>query len=147
VNPLVGTWQLVISEWRAEDGQVITAMGREAPAVGCIIYTEDGHMAFQSMAANRPNFAAGDIGGGTPEEKIAAFGTFAAYCGTYDLQDDTVVHHVKASLFPNWVGADQVRTFTLSGDELELSTPPVLFEGKMRTAHVVFRHARPRSTV
>jgi len=114
-------------------------MGRDA--VGYIIYTEDGHMAYQIMAANRPNFAAADMRGATPGEKIAAFDTFAAYCGTYEMQGDTVVHHVAVSLLPNWVGGGQVRTITLSGDKLDLSTTPVLFEGKMRKAHVVFRRA------
>jgi len=109
--------------------------------LGYIIYTEDGHMAYQIMAANRANFAAGDVRRGTQSEKTAAFDTFAAYCGTYDVEGTTVVHHVALSLFPNWVGADQVRTFTVSGDNLELKTSPVLFEGQMRTAHVVFRYA------
>jgi len=39
------------------------------------------------------------------------------------------------------VGSDQVRTFTLSGDDLELTSSPVLFDGKMRTGHNVFRRA------
>jgi hypothetical protein len=139
VNPLVGAWRLIVSEWQSEDGQAITLMGRDA--IGYIIYTDDGHMAYQIMAANRPNFAAGDLRGGTPAEKIAAVDTFHAYCGTYDVQGKTITHHVEASLFPNQVGTNLVRTFTLSGDELEVTAAPVLVQGRMRTGHLVFRRA------
>jgi hypothetical protein len=139
VNALVGSWRLVTSEWTSEDGEVITSMGRDA--VGFIIYTEDGHMAYQMMAANRQSFATGDMRRATAEEKLAAFDSFAAYCGTYHVQGSTVVHHVAVSLSPNWVGSDQQRTLTLAGDQLELSTAPVLFEGKIRTGRLVFRRA------
>jgi hypothetical protein len=101
-------------------------VSRQSPpgAVGYIIYTGDGHMAFQLMRSRQPAFVAGNIAAGTPEEKLGAFDNFIAYCGSYELRgSNTVVHHVEASSFPNIVGTDFVRTFTLSGNELTVTTP------------------------
>jgi hypothetical protein len=60
------------------------------------------------------------------------------------VQDNTVVHHVEASSFPNFVGSDLVRTFTLLGDELKVTTPPTLVAGKRETGTLVFRRAARR---
>jgi Lipocalin-like domain len=37
--------------------------------------------------------------------------------------DQTLNMKVEASSFPNWTGQDQKRTFTLSGDDLNLVNP------------------------
>jgi hypothetical protein len=33
--------------------------------------------------------------------------------------DKTITTHIESSTFPNWIGTDQKRFFTLSGDELK----------------------------
>jgi Lipocalin-like domain len=48
---------------------------------------------------------------------------------------DTVLHHVELSLFPNWVGVTQERLVKISGDQLTLSTRPLLLQGRQQTAH------------
>jgi hypothetical protein len=63
------------------------------------------------------------------------------YCGTYDVREDRVVHHVEAASFPNSVGKDLVRTFTLSGDELRVVTSPTLVGGKLETVTLVFQRS------
>jgi hypothetical protein len=109
---------------------------------GYIIYTDDGHMAFLQMRSRVPDFEAGNLAGGTPAEKAAAYDNFAAYSGTYTVQDDTVVHHVEASSFPNMVGTDFMRTFTLSGDELTVTTPlDARITGTSTTDTLVFQRA------
>ena len=45
--------------------------------------------------------------GGTDTRARAAFATFIAYGGRYEVTGDTVAHHVETSLFPNWVGTRQ----------------------------------------
>lgn len=50
----------------------------------------------------------------------------------------TVIHHVKASLFPNWVGTDQERFVVWDGARLLLSTAPTVLGGQQLTAHLVW---------
>ena len=126
-NNLVGTWKLLSCETRTENGQVFYPLG-DNPS-GYIIYTDNGYVSVAMMKANRPQFQAGDIAGGTVEEKVAAAESYISYCGTYEVQANKVVHHVEVSFFPNWVGANQVRFAQLNGDILTLSTPPILVNG------------------
>ena len=67
---------------------------------------------------------------GTPEEWTAAARSYVTYCGRYDVTADAVSHHVELSLFPNWVGRDQLRFVELDGDQLTLTTPPVQAGGQ-----------------
>jgi hypothetical protein len=39
------------------------------------------------------------------------------------MDGDRVVHHVETSLFPDWIGAVQIRLISWVGDDLVLSTP------------------------
>lgn len=141
-NQFVGTWRLVSWENRDEDGNVSYPVGQDA--VGYIMYTEDGYMSANLMKANRPNFAVGDLLGGTTEEKVRAAETYIAYCGQYEIQanDRKVIHRIKASLFPNWVGVKQERFFEFMGNnQLSLSTAPFLMSGKQQTASVIWERA------
>jgi hypothetical protein len=135
-----GTWQLQSFEIRSSDGEVSYPYGRDA--TGYLIYTEDGYMAVALMNANRANFHSADMLEGSSDEKQIAFNTFASYCGTYGVQEDKVVHHVQASLFPNWSGSDQVRFYKFSGDQLVLSTPLAPAKGKEQTAVAVWRRTK-----
>ena len=110
-----------------------------ADTVGYLIYTADAHVAYQRMQSICPAFVSGDLQGGTPEERLAAFDNINCYCGTYDVRDNTVVHHVEAASFPNWVGRDLVRTFTLSSNELRVITSPTLAGGRIETVTLVFQ--------
>ena len=136
---VVGTWRLASYETVAEDGESLHPLGPNA--VGYIMYTADGYMSVSMMAPNRANFASEDLKGGTDTEKIAAAGTYIAYCGRYELDDDRVVHKIEVAFFPNRVGTQQVRYPELSGDTLTLRTPPLLIAGKMRTSTLVWERA------
>ena len=126
-SPLVGAWCLVAWRRVAADGSVAYPFGSDA--LGRLVYTADGFMAATVARAERPPFAAGDIGGGTVEERAAAAEDYIAYCGRYEFDGGTVTHHIELSLFPNWTGTDQARTVRLEGDQLTLRTPPILFGG------------------
>ena len=90
----------------------------------------------------RPRFASEDLLGGTSEEKGAAADTYIAYCGTYELFDDHVVHHVEQSFFPNRVGTAQTRYYRLEGDRIELTTPPILIDGEEQVCRISWERAR-----
>jgi lipocalin-like protein len=135
----LGAWKLASLELVAEDGEVSYPMGKQ-PA-GYIVYTEDGHMSVAIMAENRARFASEDIGDGTTAEKAAAADTYLSYCGRFEIQGNTVVHHIEVSFFPNWVVTDQIRYFEFKEEALTLRTAPDQVYGKMQTAKLVWRRA------
>jgi hypothetical protein len=95
-------------------------------------------MSVSFMKEGRPVFKSGDIRGGSVEEKIAAINGYVSYAGRYTVRDDTVVHHIEVSLFPNWVGVSQERMFTLEGSRLTLSTQLMLVGGRQLSTHLVW---------
>jgi hypothetical protein len=135
-NPFVGTWRLVSLESRTAEGEVSYPLGRDA--VGYIVYSEDGYVSVNLMAAGRPRYASGDQLRGAADEKAAAADTYVAYCGKYEVQQGKVIHHVEVSFFPNWVGVDQERFFEFGGNRLVLSTPPILLGGTKVTTRLVW---------
>ena len=67
---------------------------------------------------------------GTPEEKLEAFDTFRAYCGSYAVMQSfdgqlIVRHAVETCNFPNRVGTVLARTATFSHDGATLTLRPV----------------------
>ena len=136
-NSIVGTWKLVSWENRTADGQVSYPFGKDA--IGSILYSADGYMSVAIMTANRPNFVGGDILGGTLEEKAAAMETYISYGGRYELQEGSVTHYIEVTLFPNWVGVQQKRFFKFEGNQLLLSTPPILQQGQEQTGHLIWQ--------
>ena len=133
---LVGTWRLASFELRKSDGQISYPFGQDA--VGYIIYTADGYMSVAMMTAKRLKFVAGDILGGSDEEKLAAADTYLSYCGRYEIREGKVIHHIEVSFFPNWIGVDQVRILEFDGKRLSLGTPPLLVGGAQQTAHLIW---------
>ena len=125
---VVGTWRLKRWETRAANGRVAYPLGPDA--VGSLTYTPGGHVAVAIMRTGRAAFAGDDLLGGTPEERAAAAAGYVSYCGRYEVRDGAVVHHVELSLFPNWVGSEQVRFAEVAGDELTISTGPLPIGGE-----------------
>jgi len=129
--PIIGAWKLISFEIHRENGEVTYPFGKNAQ--GSIIYTESGHMSVQLMRPDRPQFASGDQMKGTTEEIKANYESFISYYGPYefDSKGGFVIHHVEGSLFPNWEAQRHKRFFELSGNRLKLSTPPLLWGGKV----------------
>jgi hypothetical protein len=137
-NPLVGTWRLVSWQNRGAAGEITFPLGPDA--VGFLTYTPDGYVFVALMRVGRPAFAASDLLAGSSGERAAAAAGYVSYAGTYELRADRVVHHVAASLFPNWVGTDQERLVGWDGGRLLLSTAPAALGGQ-QTAHLVWERA------
>jgi hypothetical protein len=138
----VGVWDLVSFEARLSDGRVITPLGEDA--VGRVIYDADGRMSVQIMRRDRPAFASGDMLKGESEEVRAAFEGYIAYSGTYEVREDDacVLHRVEASLFPNWIGGEQVRFFEFPDGRLKLSTPSLVYGGGETTSVLIWERAK-----
>jgi hypothetical protein len=120
---LAGTWNLI--GWRriAEDGSVSYPLGEDAR--GLLVYTENGRMAVQITGAGRAQIAGDDPLGGDEAARAAAYSTYLAYFGDYEVRGQSVVHTIDGSLYQNWAGAQQIRPFTDESDELVLRTPPM----------------------
>ena len=120
---LAGTWKLVAWRRITGDGTISYPLGTDAR--GQLIYTPDGRMAVQISGADRPPLAAGDPLGGDAQARADAYSSYLAYFGTYEVQGESVVHHLEGSLFPDWSSEKQVRPFTFERGELVLRTPPM----------------------
>jgi hypothetical protein len=140
-DALVGGWRLVSWENRAADDQVTYPMG--ANALGYLLYTGDGCFSVMISQVGPALFAAGDLLGGTTEEKARAVEGVVAYAGRYSFHGDRVIHHVELSLFPNWVDSDQERWVELAGDRLTLSASPLLLAGRMQVPRLVWERVDP----
>jgi hypothetical protein len=125
MQSLAGAWRLVASEFRTSGGAVMYPLGEDA--LGQAIFTEHGYMSGQLMRANRPGFAADNQALGTQEEIQQAFQGYVAYYGRCDVDvtQKTITTHVEGSLYPNWVGGEQIRFYELTGDQLVLRTPTI----------------------
>ena len=78
---------------------------------GFLIYTDDGYVSAQLMRRDRPPYNHPWGAGGMTEQSAAAARGYLAYSGPFDVDEDngTLRHHLTVSLYPNWVGGDQVR--------------------------------------
>jgi hypothetical protein len=137
-EPFFGAWRLRRYEYRRADGKLTLPFGEDP--VGLLLYDALGHMAGQLMQPDRPPFRKNSITAGTVEEVRAAFEGYIAYYGTYDVdvQAGTVIHHVTASWFPNFVGTDQVRHYEFQENRLLLRTPPRESGTEKRTGLLVW---------
>ncbi len=137
-HPLVGGWRLRTWVAIADDGSETRPLG-DAPG-GLLTYSADGTVIGIMGSSGRPRFQADDVTGGSDAERAAAFATFIAYGGRYELTGDTVTHAVETSLFPNWVGTRQVRRWELdaTGRQLTLTSPPLSLRGATRVQRLVW---------
>jgi hypothetical protein len=127
-NDLAGAWHLI--EWDCTlDGQPHShPFG--ADAMGQIIYSANGQMSAILMRRGRRNFATPNLATGSVEEKASAIDGYVSYAGAWEIVGESVVHHVRFSLLPNWIGTDLKRSIrwrdTPRGRELILETAPEL---------------------
>jgi hypothetical protein len=121
---LVGTWTLVSFEsFDAGGAKVPNMEGRDLK--GLVIFTDNGHMSVQYIAAF-PKIASKDRLKTTPEEEKAVAHGVLSYFGTYTVNesDKTISYRIERSSFPNQVtGMDAKRVATLTGDELKIDNP------------------------
>lgn len=113
---LVGVWELVSYTVTSSDGGVRFPFG-QGPK-GQIIYTETGEMSAQLMGADYALSAFSGLDGPAALQEVGV-SAFFAYWGTYvvDKAAGTVTHELKGCLYPDWVGADQLRSFRFEGPD------------------------------
>jgi Lipocalin-like domain len=117
----LGSWRLETFERKTNAGEITYPYGKHP--VGQLIYDTQGHMSVLIMDPDRTRFKAETSAAGTTEEKAAAFDTFLAYVGTYQIDETshTIIHRVDASSYPNFKGSEQRRTYSFADGKLTLT--------------------------
>ena len=131
-SPFPGMWKLISSEMRTSTGDVFYPLGQDS--TGTLMLDSAGHLSAHLMRLSRPEFVSGDILRGTGEEIKTAYQGYVAFWGNYKVDDTKreMTYVVECSLFPNWIGHENLRFFEFSDDRLTLTlrTPPFLAAGK-----------------
>jgi Lipocalin-like domain len=81
----------------------------------------------------------------TDEERIKLHKAMLAYGGTYKLSPGKVVHHIDIEWDGRRLGTDQVRFYTVLGDELVIRTEPNKspIDGREGVGILVFERIKP----
>jgi hypothetical protein len=133
----VGTWRLLDYSLIHDDGVVEKPWGTEVR--GYLLYSAEGYMSGNLGPARRRQ---GVIERITPASRPRRNRRYIAYTGRFTVQGDTITHHVEASLFPLWVGRDEVRYYTFDGDTLILRTGPLKSGHHTLTAQLTWQRVR-----
>lgn len=108
-----------------------------ADPVGKIIFTLDNFMMTVITAKNRSALKNGaDYG--------ALFQSMMAYSGPFRVEDgDKFITTVDVAWNPDWIGTQQVRTFSIEGDILSITTAETMDPiSPERTGHGIVRWRR-----
>ena len=140
---LVGAWRLETRTVRDASGNVILdAVLGKAPS-GRLYYDASGVMMLQMMRQDRKQPISVPANPQDAKNPRIVLG-YDAYFGTFEVNEaaGTITHHVEGSLFPEDLGKDFTRKFTLDGDSftLEFSSPAP--QGGTSTRTLLFRRAR-----
>ena len=114
-----GLWNLQSMEQRYDDGRVIYPFGRNVE--GRIFYGADKSMFCAIQKGGRTTFSTGKQWTADASEKARAYDDYLTYCGRYEIDGDTVTHHVEISLYPDWTGNRQVRKVRLADSLLHIT--------------------------
>jgi len=137
---IVGTWQLITRTVTRADGTTIVDPVLGEKPTGRLIYDASGAMSLQMMRTGRKEAISSPANARDKANPRAILG-YDSYFGRYTVDEKagTITHHVEGSLFPEDLGEDWVRPFTLKGDTLTLRLTSAT-DGLTRT--LVFQRLR-----
>ena len=123
---LAGTWELTRAEIADANGAISVDPNYGPRAKGLLIVDGDGRYSLQIFRPDRPKFASEDKARGTPEEYRAALLGLSTHTGRIivDEANQKLLFRIDDAAFPNWEHTEQIRAYTLSGDELSYRIPP-----------------------
>jgi len=120
---LVGTWAMGVVAVNRKDGTRADVFGPNPN--GVLMFHPDGHFVLFSSRPGRAKYASGNRVQGTAEEFRETVLGSIAYFGSYSVDEEkkTFVIKIKGSTFPDYEGTEQIRPFTIVGDELRSINP------------------------
>lgn len=133
----IGQWELL--EMRAIGSQdTIYPIGKNV--AGLLIYTQNGIMSAQLGSLDRKLFANPDYRFGHTDEIIESFNSYISYTGSFYIQKDYIIHNVRQSLFPNWIGQKVKREYEFIEDNILILKAPMLnYSGTERRPELVWQ--------
>ncbi len=133
-----GRWNILAWEQLYDDGRVVLPMGTQLE--GFIEYSDFG-MFCVIARQGREAFTSGGQWSAEDSEKAAAYSSYLTYAGDFEVEGDTIIHKVRHSIFPNWVGGIQQRSAALEGDVLSLTARLEEGTAEARTARLQWQRA------
>jgi hypothetical protein len=110
-----GIWQLVSYEIEVQaTGQKVPVMGQNP--TGYVTFAPEGRVFFVLTGEGRKPAK-------TDQERAELLSTLVAYTGTYRVEGDKWITKVDVAWNPEWVGTDQIRSFKVDGEQLQVLTP------------------------
>jgi hypothetical protein len=110
-----GIWKLVSYEVEVQaSGQKGPVMGDKP--TGYAAFLPEGRVFFVLTGEARKPAK-------TDKERAGLLSTIVAYSGTYRVDGDQWITKVEVAWNPEWVGTEQVRSFKVEGDRLQVLTP------------------------
>src|SRR5438445_2293193 len=118
---LVGTWTVVSWDQASKDGSNFERFGANPKGVN--VFDANGRFVVVFARSDLPKLAAQDPMKSTSAENKAIMEGSIAYFGTYTVDEaaKTISMRIETSTFPNQVGMEQKRTFSISANELRLT--------------------------
>jgi len=140
---LVGIWRLMSRTVTNADGERIAESALGEKPEGYLIYDASGHVAAQLMRPGRTAAQMKNCGAPVKmQNNSTSVCGYDAYFGTYKLADGGVVHHLELALSPDDIGKDIHRSFVIAGDQLTITFPTTLPDGKTVTRTVLWERVR-----
>jgi hypothetical protein len=130
-----GVWSLISCE--VKSGRKMLDQPYGPNPRGYLIYTADGYMSVDFMAAERP--PSGDPETTPIGDRLLLAKTYHSYCGRYSFDGKSVFHHVEVSLEPEAVGTTKVRTVTFDRGRLVLEAAIAPVTGPPAIARIVWK--------
>jgi hypothetical protein len=139
---IVGAWQLVTRTVRRSDGTVLADSVLGEKPLGRLYYDASGVVSLQMMRRGRSAAIGKPIDPKDGANARVILG-YDSYFGRYTVDDraGTITHRVEGSLFPEDLGKDFVRAYTLDGDTLTLKFTSAA-DGFEVTRTLVFQRLR-----
>lgn len=117
-----GAYKLIEKHSIRTDGTKVFPWGENVN--GLLIYT-DTHVSAQLGVTDRNKLSTYNFREAKEDEALYAFITYIAYFGEYQVRDGYVIHKIKQSLFPNWIGQNVKRYYKFDDDLLYLEAKEV----------------------
>jgi hypothetical protein len=139
---LVGAWELVSRTVQRADGTILKDAVLGDTPLGRLYYDASGIVSLQMMRLARVDAISKPTTPADATNPRVILG-YDSYFGKYTIDErgGTITHHVEGSLFPEDLGKDFVRLFTLSGDTFTLKFTSAGDGGDI-TRTLVFRRLR-----